>query len=114
MLDDLGEYDQTVPDLYKVLALQTHDEGLGNLIMPLVTHVSKTDHTLFSRDTFLLLLPEVLKVHGVVVGAVSGGLVGDAELGDEARVARALALKQAPDDEDYKNSEHYFLLQQKL
>ena len=40
--------------------------------------------------------PEILKVHGVCVGVVPGGLVGHAELGDEARIAGALALEQAP------------------
>ena len=38
--------------------------------------------------------PEVLKVHSLVAGAVSGGLVGHADLCDEPRVARALTLKQ--------------------
>ena len=40
--------------------------------------------------------PEVLEVHSVVAGAVSGRLVGHAELRDEPWVARALTLKQTP------------------
>ena len=38
-VDNLGENNQTVPDLNKVLALQTDHQRLGDLIMPLVTHV---------------------------------------------------------------------------
>ena len=40
--------------------------------------------------------PEVLDVHSVVAGPVSGGLVGHAELCDEPWVTRALTLKQTP------------------
>ena len=40
-VDDLGQHDKRVPDLNKVLALQAHHQGLGNLVMPLVAHVPK-------------------------------------------------------------------------
>ena len=40
MLNNLGHYNQTVPDLHEVLALETHNQGLRNFVMPFVTHVS--------------------------------------------------------------------------
>ena len=40
MLNNLGHYNQAVPDLHEVLALETHNQSLRNFVMPLVAHVS--------------------------------------------------------------------------
>ena len=53
VVDDLGKHNQRVPDGHKVLALQTDDKCLGNLVMPLVADV-----------------PVVLKVNSVRVVAI--------------------------------------------
>ena len=48
-LDNFGEDDQTVPDLYKVFALKTDHQSLGNLVVPLVTDVPKIQDILAQK-----------------------------------------------------------------
>ena len=77
---DFGEDGEGVPDLDIVLGLEAHHQGLGDLVVPLVTHVA------------VVLVVDV--VVGLVLFLVGGLFVRlNAELGHEARVADALLLE---------------------
>lgn len=70
---DFDQYDQRVPDLHVVLRLQTRDHSLGELVVPLVAHVS------------VILVAHVAQTVGV--------LVADAVLHHETGEVGALLLE---------------------